>query len=63
MQGGLLYYLRMLFMEGILRMKVARPQYWVVDALDECKSDTELVPLLNRAHTPSIGGLIQMTWK
>ena len=37
---------RKLFMEGILRIKFARPQYWVVDALDECRFDAELVPLL-----------------
>ena len=37
---------RKLFMEGILRTKFARPQYWVVDALDECDCDSELVPLL-----------------
>ena len=37
---------RKLFMEGILRMKFAKPQYWVVDALDECRSNAELVPLL-----------------
>ncbi|KAI9773277.1 MAG: hypothetical protein M1835_006168 [Candelina submexicana] len=37
---------RKLFMEGIIRMKFARPQYWVIDALDECRSHAELVPLL-----------------
>lgn len=37
---------RKLFVEGILRMKFVRPQYWVIDALDECKADSELVPLL-----------------
>ena len=40
---------RKLFMEGILRTKFARPQYWVVDALDECNCNFELVPLLLRA--------------
>lgn len=37
---------RKLFLDGVLRVKLDRPQYWVVDALDECKSDSELVSLL-----------------
>ena len=37
---------RKLFMEGLLRIKFAKSQYWVVDALDECRFDAELVPLL-----------------
>lgn len=37
---------RKLFLDGIMKVKLDRPQYWVVDALDECKSDIELVPLL-----------------
>ena len=37
---------RKLFVGGILRLKFLRPQYWVVDALDECKTSAELVPLL-----------------
>ena len=37
---------RKLFVEGILRTKFFRPQYWVIDALDECKANSELVPLL-----------------
>lgn len=37
---------RKLFLEGILRVKLERLQYWVVDALDECKSEPELIPLL-----------------
>ena len=37
---------RKLFVEGILRKKLLRPQYWVIDALDECKPNAELVPLL-----------------
>lgn len=37
---------RKLFLDGILRVKFKRPQYWVIDALDECKADSELVPLL-----------------
>ncbi|KAI9719880.1 MAG: hypothetical protein M1828_006010 [Chrysothrix sp. TS-e1954] len=37
---------RKLFVEGILRTEFARPHCWVIDALDECKADSELVPLL-----------------
>ena len=37
---------RKLFVEGILRIKFSRSQYWVIDALDECKSDSNLIPLL-----------------
>lgn len=37
---------RKLFIEGILRLKLQRRHFWVVDALDECKEDTEFVPYL-----------------
>lgn len=37
---------RKLYLDGILKVKLHRPQYWVIDALDECKSDVELIPLL-----------------
>ncbi|MCJ1244025.1 hypothetical protein MMC30_001222 [Trapelia coarctata] len=37
---------RKLFLDGILRVRFERQQYWVIDALDECKSDSDLVPLL-----------------
>ncbi len=37
---------RKLFVESILRMKFVRPQYWVIDALDECKPASDLVALL-----------------
>ena len=37
---------RKLFLDGLLRVKIDRPQYWVIDALDECRSDFELVSLL-----------------
>lgn len=37
---------RKILMEGILRIKFARAQYWVIDALDECKNGSDLVPLL-----------------
>ena len=37
---------RKLFLEGVLRNKFVKPQFWVIDALDECKQEVELVPLL-----------------
>lgn len=37
---------RKLFVGGILRTKFSRPQYWILDALDECKAGFDLVPLL-----------------
>ncbi len=37
---------RKLFLDVILKVKLERPQYWVIDALDECKTDHDLVPLL-----------------
>lgn len=37
---------RKLFVEGIFRIKYSRLQYWVIDALDECKSGPDLVALL-----------------
>lgn len=37
---------RKLLMEGILRVEFDRAQYWVIDALDECKNGSDLVPFL-----------------
>ncbi|CAD6587074.1 MAG: hypothetical protein ASARMPRED_002985 [Alectoria sarmentosa] len=37
---------RKLLVEGILRIRFARAQYWVIDALDECKNGSDLVPFL-----------------
>jgi WD40 repeat protein len=37
---------RRLFIEGVFGIRLARPQYWVVDALDECQAGSDLVPLL-----------------
>ena len=39
---------RKLFLDGVLKIKPDRAQYWVIDALDECKSDSDLLPLLPR---------------
>lgn len=40
---------RKLFLEGILKLKLDRLQYWVIDALDECKAESVLVSLLLKA--------------
>ncbi len=40
---------RKLFVECALKYQPQRPQYWVIDALDECKADKDLVPYLVRA--------------
>lgn len=37
---------RKLYLDGILKVKLDRTQYWVIDALDECKANNEIVPLL-----------------
>ena len=37
---------RKLFLEGILKVKFDQTQYWVIDALDECKNELDVVPLL-----------------
>lgn len=39
---------RKLFVDGILKVKLHRPQYLVIDGLDECKSENELTTLLLR---------------
>lgn len=40
---------RKLFLDGILKVKLDRSQYWVIDALDECQNDSDLIPLLLKA--------------
>jgi hypothetical protein len=41
---------RKLFLEGIFRIELSRqPLYWVIDALDSCKNNSELIPLLVKA--------------
>lgn len=44
---------RKLYVDGILRIKLDQIQYWVIDGLDECKSETELVPLLLKVEEMS----------
>lgn len=40
---------RKLFLEGILKVTFERTQYWVIDALDECKDEPDIIPLLMKA--------------
>jgi WD40 repeat protein len=35
-----------LFLEGILKVELERRQYWVLDALDQCQADNELISFL-----------------
>jgi len=37
---------RKLFLEGILKVKFDQTQYWVIDALDECKNESDVVSFL-----------------
>ncbi|KAK7956103.1 uncharacterized protein PG986_005325 [Apiospora aurea] len=41
---------RKLFLNGILKHKLRRPQYWVIDALDESNADEELIAFLTKAQ-------------
>ncbi|KAK7927067.1 GPI inositol-deacylase [Apiospora marii] len=41
---------RKLFLNGILKYKLRRPQYWVIDALDESNADAELIAFLTKAQ-------------
>lgn len=40
---------RKLFVECAFKHPLERPQYWVIDALDECKADSDMVPYLLQA--------------
>lgn len=40
---------RKLFLEGLLREKSTQTYFWIIDALDECQAETELIALLHRA--------------
>ncbi|KAF2261549.1 hypothetical protein CC78DRAFT_347471 [Lojkania enalia] len=37
---------RRLFLSGALKTRLSRPQYWIIDAIDECKGGAELMALL-----------------
>ncbi|KAL8893845.1 MAG: hypothetical protein Q9192_004863 [Flavoplaca navasiana] len=39
---------RKLFIEGILQSRLAPRQYWVIDGLDECRNNSDIVPLLSK---------------
>lgn len=41
---------RKLFVAGILKTKLKRPQYWVIDALDEASGGPNLITLLSKAQ-------------
>jgi WD40 repeat protein len=41
---------RKLFVEGILRVKLQRRHFWLIDALDECKEDAEFIPYLMKLN-------------
>lgn len=40
---------RKLFLEGIFKIPCEHVHYWVVDALDECKNEAEIIALLMKA--------------
>ncbi|KAI4174488.1 MAG: hypothetical protein LQ343_002245 [Gyalolechia ehrenbergii] len=37
---------RKLFLGGLLKVRFVRPQYWIIDGLDECRASSDIVPLL-----------------
>jgi WD40 repeat protein len=39
---------RKIFLSGILKVKLSRPQFWVIDAMDECKSAADMLTFLTR---------------
>ncbi|KAI0190964.1 hypothetical protein EV127DRAFT_480767 [Xylaria flabelliformis] len=41
---------RRIFNDAILKVKLKRPQYWVIDAVDECKDSSELMFFLRKAQ-------------
>ncbi|KAI0452700.1 hypothetical protein F5B21DRAFT_506079 [Xylaria acuta] len=41
---------RRIFNDAILKVKLKRPQYWVIDAIDECKNSSELMFFLRKAQ-------------
>jgi WD40 repeat protein len=42
---------RKVFLNGIFKAEIHRPQYWVIDALDECINYTSLFPLLSKIES------------
>ncbi|TPX18252.1 uncharacterized protein E0L32_002761 [Thyridium curvatum] len=41
---------RQIFLSGVLKTKLDRPQHWVIDAMDECKASSDLVNFLTKAQ-------------
>ncbi|KAI1861138.1 hypothetical protein JX265_009757 [Neoarthrinium moseri] len=41
---------RRLYGSGLLKVKLSRPLYWVIDAMDECKASADLMGFLARAQ-------------
>lgn len=39
---------RKLYLSGILKARLSRPQFWVVDAMDECKNSVEVMGFISR---------------
>ncbi|KAK3899687.1 vegetative incompatibility protein HET-E-1 [Staphylotrichum tortipilum] len=39
---------RKISLSGILKVKLSRPQFWVIDAMDECKGSTDMLTFLTR---------------
>lgn len=37
---------RKLFLDGLLKVAFVRSQYWIIDGLDECRNNSDMVPLL-----------------
>ncbi|KAI4235285.1 MAG: hypothetical protein LQ349_003262 [Xanthoria aureola] len=37
---------RKLFVEGLMKVRLVRPQYWVIDGLDECRNYSDIIPML-----------------
>ncbi|KAK1829368.1 hypothetical protein QBC39DRAFT_311254 [Podospora conica] len=41
---------RRLFMSGILKLRLDRPQFWIIDAMDECRDSIDMVQFLLHAQ-------------
>lgn len=41
---------RQVYLTSILKIKLGRPQYWVIDAMDECKASSDLINFLTKAQ-------------
>jgi hypothetical protein len=42
---------RKLFIGGVFQLSLYKPHYWVLDALDECKSSIDLFPLISKVDS------------